>query len=149
MLVVVALLLVNLGTLCYLFLNNRPGGGRPQHPPAPDKMIMERLKLTDGQILAFEGLRDEHHSGIVRFNERSKELYQDYFALLKTDLPNIAAADSMEQLLAQVQEQKDSITFDHFLRLRQLCTEEQKPRFDSLVDELGDILVGQPPKRRD
>lgn len=144
MVVVVALLVLNLGTLGYLFWSGRPGAGGPQHPPRPDKLIIERLKLDDAQIETFEGLKHEHHSGIVRLNKKSKTLYESYFALLKTETPDLPSADSIERLLGAVQQQKDSITFDHFIKLRQLCNADQKPLFDDFVDELGEILSRQP-----
>lgn len=144
LIVLVALLVVlNLGTLGFLLLGN----SRHPHPPRPDKLIIERLELSQEQIVAFEALKKEHRSGINALNQQSKVLYQSYFAILKQDQPNLAQADSIEQLLAQVQAQKDSVTFDHFIKLRALCQPQQKPLFDGLVDELGDILVRQPPKR--
>ncbi len=149
MIVVVALLVLNFGTLGYLFLGKgHRNGGMPHHPPKPDKVIIERLKLTPAQIEVFEGLKQEHRGGINQLNEASKQLYQAYFGLLKTDTADIAAAQVLEQRLAAVQTQKDSVTFNHFIKLRALCTEEQKPLFDDFVDELGEILTRQPPKPR-
>jgi periplasmic protein CpxP/Spy len=148
MMVVVALLVLNFGTLGYLFLGKGHNGGMPPHPPKPDKVIIERLKLTPEQVGEFEVLKHEHHSGINQLNEASKQLYQEYFGLLKSDTADIAAAQVLEQRLAEVQMQKDSVTFDHFIKLRALCTDEQKPLFDDFVDELGEILVRQPPRPR-
>ncbi len=149
MLVVVALLVLNFGTLGYLFLGKgHPNGGMPPHHPKPDKLIIERLQLTPEQITEFEILKNEHNGGIVKLNERSKGLYEEYFALLKTENPDEVAADSLERQLAQIQSQKDHLTFDHFLKLRKLCTDEQKPLFDDFLDELGNILVKQPPRPR-
>ena len=102
------------------------------------------MKLAPEQVTEFEILKNEHRSGIVKLNERSKGLYEEYFALLKADTPDEVAADSLERELAHIQTQKDHLTFDHFVKLRKLCTEEQKPLFDDFVDELGGILVRQP-----
>jgi protein CpxP len=149
MIVVVALLVLNFGTLGYLFLGkgHRNGSMLP-HPPKPDKVIIERLKLNPGQIETFEGLKQEHRSGINQLNEASKQLYQEYFALLKTDTADMAATQVLEQRLAAVQTQKDSFTFNHFIKLRALCTEEQKPLFDDFVDELGEMLTRQAQRPR-
>lgn len=148
MLVVVALIVLNGGTLGYLLINKGPQRGNfPPTHHRPEKQIIERLKLTPEQAEVFEDLKNEHSSGIKGFNEKSKELYQAYFALLKKDSPDLVAADSMQQLLAQVQEQKDSLTFDHFMKLRILCTDEQKPLFDDFVDELGNVFTAPPPPK--
>lgn len=149
MLVVIALVVLNFGTLGYLLLNKgQQPANLPHRPPGPDKLIIERLKLTPKQVDEFEGLKFEHRSGINHLNRESKEVYTEYFSLLKTDQPDFAAAQTIEQRLAHIQAQKDSVTFMHFVKLRQLCTEEQKPLFDDFVDELGDILVRQPPRPR-
>ena len=147
MLVVVALVVLNFGTLGYLLLNKgQQNNHLPHHPPKPDKLIIERLKLTPEQIDEFEELKFEHRSGINHLNHESKAVYTEYFALLKTDQPDFATAQLIEQRLAHIQTQKDSVTFMHFVKLRELCTEAQKPLFDDFVDELGDILVRQPPR---
>lgn len=148
MIVVVLLLLLNFGTLGYLFLVKPTVQMVGHHPPKPDKLIIERLQLTPEQITVFEELKHEHRSGINQLNHRSKELYEGYFALLKNKPIDMAAADSMEALLAGVQMQKDSVTFYHFIKLRALCTEAQKPLFDGLVDELGHIFTHEPPRPR-
>jgi protein CpxP len=149
-LVIIALLLLNLGTLGYLFMQQqRQTHNFPHHqPPRPDKLIIERLQLNDNQIEQFEESKFKHRSNIIKLEQEAAQLHAAYFSLLKQPKYNYTEADSFQQLLAQNQIEKDSVTFLHFEELKAICTEKQIPLFYNLIEEIGEILTTQPPKRK-
>jgi len=146
--VIIFLLLLNLGTLGFLFLQNNRHPDFPPHPRRPDRLIIERLKLSSEQIGKFEELKFEHRSGMNKFEHEAAQLHASYFSLLKENNYSQSAVDSLENLLAENQTKKDSITFKHFEDLKDLCNEEQKKYFNGLIEEIGEILTSQPPKRK-
>lgn len=145
--VIIALLLLNFGTLGFLFLQQKQGI-MPHRPPRPDKLIIEKLQLNDAQIEQFEQSKRKHRQGMNYFDQEAAQLHATYFSLLKTDTYNEAEKDSLEKILAQNQTQKDSITFLHFEELKSICTKEQLPKFNILIEEIGEILTSPPPKHR-
>lgn len=145
--VVIALLLLNFGTLGYLFLQQKQS--LPFHrPPRPDKLIIEKLQLNKQQINQFELSKRKHRDGMNYFENEAAQLHAAYFSLLKSVNYNKTEKDSLEKLLAHNQTQKDSVTFLHFEELKSICTTEQLPHFNNLIEEIGEILTSHPPKHR-
>jgi protein CpxP len=142
---IVALLLLNLGTLGFILFSHPPqpppfpppGAGHPQF----DRMIINTLRLDDKQQQQFDILKREHHEAIMKLDGEYNETLKDYLGLLKSEHPDSTTKYSLEQKLAQIQVQKASITLDHFTKLRAICTPEQQPRFDSLIPALTRVIA--------
>jgi hypothetical protein len=140
---VCALLLINIGTLVFLFME-KPDQ-RPRGNKVVDKLIIEGLKLNDAQVEQFEELKHDHRTQINEVERRERKLQKTYFELLQQSNPNHAVADSVSQLLGAIQQEKLQITFDHFSDLKSICNDEQKVLFDSLIADISRALM-MPPK---
>jgi hypothetical protein len=145
--VIVLLLLVNIGTLGYLILPKRAAhteGNEARHhgPPRPDRIIIERLNLTEPQQELFEGLKHEHHGQMMDIQEESGKLHKALFELLKKDNVDIQVKDSLLVLIQQTNLQKEQVTFDHFQKLRAILTENQKNEFDDFVEDISQRIMG-------
>jgi len=153
---VMLLLLLNTGTLLYLFLarnkNERTG------PPgrAASGFIIEQLHLDARQQQQFAELRDQHRAIIRRVQEEDRRLHDVYFGLLKTDNPDKAKTDSLSSLIAAQRSLIETTNFEHFQQLRKLCRDDQKKRFDATIDEIarrigprGPGPGGPPPEKID
>lgn len=134
----VALVLLNAGTLFYLFRSQKSAGqAPPQKGEGPATYIIEQLKLNDQQQAEFKKLRDEHQGSIRRAREEDKKLHQAFFGLVKSGKAAGAEADSLISLMAAQRKIMENATFTHFQKLRNLCTDEQKPKLDEIIDELA------------
>lgn len=146
---VLALLLLNFGTLGVLLLR------RPPHPPGGrgperlDRQIVETLDLNAEQRQKFEQLKSAHHEQMLASEQAYRDALGNYFALLKADTVPPAQRDSLQALLAHIQEERAGVTFQHFADLKALCSTEQQKRFaDLLPDLMRVILPGNAPPRR-
>ncbi len=144
-LAIVFLVLLNLGTLGFLFSKRYIGGGGPRKP---DKLIIEGLKLNDGQKLQFENLKKDHRSQINDIEKGEKAYHKAYFDLLKTASSDSLMIDSVIKSLSKAKYEKDIATYKHFQKLRLMCEPKQQILFDSLVDEMGKILMHLPAKNK-
>jgi periplasmic protein CpxP/Spy len=150
---VVMLLLLNLGTLGYLFLGQRMGS--PHHPPRVDKIIIETLHWNAEQQSKFDILKHEHRSQMNELDDKNREIARGYFMLLNATSLDTAQKDSLEKAMASIEAEKADITFRHFEDLKRICTAEQAKNFDALIPQLIDILLAPrpkhfpPPSRRD
>jgi hypothetical protein len=61
----------------------------------------------------------------------------------------VTPSDSVLQILAdniaQKQKMQELQSFSHFRQVRELCTEEQKPRFDSVIRKMINRSFGRGP----
>jgi protein CpxP len=143
--IIIVLLLINMGTLGYLWLgrgghHDGPPGG--PHPGRPDRMIIERLHLNEQQQEQFNELKHEHHSQMLEVQETTGRLHKELFTLLQNDSMNTGKKDSLLQLIQQGNLQKEMVTMEHFRKLRAILTEEQKPLFDDLVEDIAERIMG-------
>jgi len=140
------LLALNAVTLFKLFQLPSDQKGRKEHTgEGPADLIIERLKLDAGQQKQFAELRHQHQDFTRNIHEQGKKLHDEYFALLKTDEPDKAKADSIAGLMASHQKELELFTFEHFQKLRAICRDDQKKLFDQTIDEIAK-QVGRPPR---
>lgn len=148
MFIILFLVLVNSATLILMWMNRPPFPPHHGHPDGPpDKIIIERLKLEEEQIKQFEILKKEHQAQMREINTQSKELHQKYFKLLENENVDDSTADVYEKQLANLTEQREEFTFNHFKKLKAICKPEQIKLFNDFVGELGKILAGPPPPK--
>jgi periplasmic protein CpxP/Spy len=150
--VITMLLLINIGTLAFLWTDRKDKAILQRHhmgPPHVDEMIIERLKLDDKQIGQFEGLKHEHHSRMVDIQRQSGSLHKDLFRLLKTDHVDTIYRDSILHKLQLLDTEKELATFDHFQKLRGILAPGQQSNFDDFVEELSRRLLAPLPTGRD
>jgi protein CpxP len=139
---VIALLLLNFGTLGFLFFH------RPPHPPGaeqPGRRIVQHLQLDAAQQQKFEQLKSAHHEQMRTADRAYRDALEQYFALLKNDTVDIARRDSLQAVLTRIQQERASVTFQHFADLKALCTPQQRTRFDALLPDLMQVIL--PPRR--
>ncbi len=135
---ILLLLLINLGIIAFLWFNH------PHHPGPPDKMIIERLKLDPGQQAKFDVLKHEHHEQIVQIDEQSANLHRHLFDLLKSEPVDTASKNTLMLKIKENESKKETVTFEHFQKLRGILRPDQKPLFDDLIQELSHQLMHQP-----
>jgi len=145
---VAALVVLNAGTLFYLFRTQKKEPQRQPEKGGPATYIIEQLKLTDQQQAEFKKLRDEHQGSVRPAREEDKKLHQAFFSLVKSGQAYGPEADSLVSLMAGQRKIMESATFAHFQKLRTLCTDQQKPKLDEIIDELAMRVGGQPGEGR-
>lgn len=139
---VIALLLLNFGTLGFLFFR------KPPPPPGmgPERLerhIAETLQLDAGQKQAFEQLKSAHHEQMLASDRAYRNALENYFDLLKNDTVDTAQRDSLQAVLSQIQQNRLHVTFQHFADLKALCSPEQQQHFKTLLPDLLQVILPQ------
>ncbi|MEI9945048.1 MAG: periplasmic heavy metal sensor [Chitinophagaceae bacterium] len=144
---VVLLLLLNIGTLAFLFY--RPGHEKKddRHPSKdPAGFIISKLKLDTEQQNQFEQLRRKHHDSAKIMQDEDRRLHDAFFDLLKTDNPDKNKVNELADLVAAQQKTLAINAFDHFMQLRAICHDDQKKLFDENINEITKAVAqGRPP----
>ena len=161
---VILLLILNFGILAFLWLG-RPHTpqGIPGNPPGkqdmndrmpppgrmeggPKEFLTHELSFTDKQKQDYEKLIDEHQNDIKKIREQTKKDKDDFWDNLSKKDPDVNSSASK---LAEDQKQLELATFKHFQKVRELCTDEQKKKFDKVINEALRMMApqGPPPPR--
>lgn len=130
--------------LCWIVLprmkQGEPGEG-------PRKVVIERLKLNDEQIKAYEALIADHQAKVKGGNEQIVASKNALYAQLKSEQTNQALIDSLSNVIALNHYAIEQVHFQHFQQIRAICEPAQLPLFDALVLDLAQIFSKKPLKK--
>jgi hypothetical protein len=142
---IVCLLILNLATLTIFWLG-RARTHPPSHPARASDFIIKELALNEEQKKSYLDLVSEHRRLAGGHRKNIKDAKNRFFDLLK----NHSAGDSLKQAalkeISTHTEQLDLVTFDHFQKVRALCTPAQQKKFDTIIQEVLNMMaVPRPP----
>lgn len=153
--VIILLLLLNIGTLGYLWLN-KPA--RPQHhtpPDSPEKIIINELKLDEQQQSSFQLFKHRHRRCTDSVQRLIKETQLALFGLVKQDSMDMEKRDSLLNVIEDYESAKHMITIEHFHDIRSILKPGQKELFNEFMEDIGSRITGPgrkhhgpPPHRR-
>lgn len=142
---VVLLVVANLALVATIWLKKdkeaRPRGDAKDY-------LVEQLSLSKDQITSFDNLRSDHFRRMKDYQEGMRHLKDSFFQQLNQ--PN-AKPDSLARQMGEQQMKIDVETFDHFSKLRSLLNEEQKKKFDNIIQDVLRTMAprgGLPPPGR-
>ena len=141
---VIGLLLLNLGTLAFMWLGKKPPprdmrergeGGRP---PAAAFLIKE-LNFDENQTVVYDRLRILQRKSQDSLQNVLRQNREVFFKGMPT------RDSSKITTIGDIQKQFDMATFNHFREVRALCRPDQQTKFDSVIE---DVLKMMAPKQR-
>lgn len=145
--VIVVLLLINIGTLGFLFFRRPPhhmAGGQPGGGENPAQYLRRELALTDDQESKFKSIREAHHDQVQALRERMATYRKELYNGMKQPSTNSASSMVWIDSLANTQRQIEQITYAHFTQVRALCTPAQQQKFDDVIAQAVGRLNGPP-----
>jgi len=154
--IIIALFLLNIGTLTFMWIN------RPPHPPPPPEFIkngnppppqgnasdflIHELKLNDAQQKDYEKLRDEHRASMKKIHEEIGKTRDEMFSMLSGGNADTAKANTLSAKVGELEKQVQQITFEHFTKVKALCDDTQKKKFEEII---GEVLRMMAPPQQD
>jgi hypothetical protein len=130
-LLVVVLLATNIALLVYLF--NRPGRSnrRQEREAAMAAFVQKELGFGEEQLSQYDNLAKQHR-------QKTKGLMDSMRQTREQELQQLAAAgfsdSAMQQSVSRVTQRQTAMALlmlQHYKNVRQLCTAEQRVKFDS------------------
>jgi hypothetical protein len=151
---VIALLLINLGTLGFLFLtssnSNHPHGNNDfKRRPEPKEIIIKKLNFDSKQISEYEKLIQWHRKEIRSIEENIRATKNELYLQLHENTINSKVKDSLIDALATYQKQIENTHFNHFQDIKKICREDQLDDFNALTEELSRLFSKPHPPRHD
>lgn len=137
----VVLLLLNTATLIFFFTSKQ---GPPPPPNDTANFIIQQLHLDENQQKQFEHLKEEHQQSVQRIRDEDQRLHHVYFDMLKKNVAEQPAVDSITSLIGQQRKAMEMAMFDHFKKIRALCNKEQEQKFNTIIDEITKRLSPPP-----
>jgi hypothetical protein len=103
--------------------------------------LKKDLNFTDDQLKRFDTLRSAHFEAIKPFYRELNNSKEVLFSQAYSS--DSSAIDSLASEVGKHQAEIDKKFLNHFRQIRALCTEEQKPAFDSLFPGLVKKMINR------
>ena len=149
LLIITVLLISNLALVAYLVFGKQP----PKRSSRPGReefvnFFKKEVGFTDEQAAKFQQLSTEHFEKLRPIMSDVRKAKDSMFSLMRQDeFPSDSVLQKAAESIAQKQKLQELQSFTHFRKVRELCTEEQKPKFDSLIRKMINRSFGRGPDR--
>ncbi len=152
-LALIVMVALNLSAL-YMLWNTKAGteknfAGPGKRPPSPKSLIINKLDFSETQIKAYEKLIKKHRKIVKQTIGENRRLKKRLYGMLSLPITNT----NVEELINKISGNEKTLeiaTFEHFRKVRELCNEEQKEKFDKLIIRVIEMMSfpkGPPPPR--
>ncbi|MQP24232.1 periplasmic heavy metal sensor [Flavobacterium sp. LMO8] len=135
---VIALFLINIITLSFLFFKGPRPDGRPKH--SPSEIVIDILDFDEQQIIEYKKLIDKHSSQINDLDQKINETKNRLYLELASK-ENDSKKDSILTILNKYTSEVEQVHFDHFLEIKKLCKPEQLDNYNKLILDLSSIFA--------
>ncbi len=129
---VAILIIANIATLVFFWI----GHFRNQRNNSPKEFLAKKLQFSSNQKNIYFNLAKEHNETARVIRKEIKLNKEAFFNLLKSDyVSDSAKAKAALEVSLSIQS-LDILTFEHFEKVRAICTPVQKKIFDDLVQKM-------------
>lgn len=136
-LLVLVLLVTNILLLVF-FVWKKPSPKQVINKSRGDVMqILEKeVGFDEKQMEQYKKLKDQHWDKIKPYFGEMRNARNNFYNLLNLASVSDSAISSAADSIAAKQKLIDLQTFRHFQQVKAICTPEQQPKFDSLVQQV-------------
>lgn len=139
------LIMANIATLAFFWI----GHFKNQKENSPKEFLSKNLNFSKSQKNAYFKLAKEHNESAKIIRDQIKIDKESLFQLLKSDTINDSIRNDKALKVSMSIQSLDILTFEHFRKVRALCNEEQKSKFDELIQKMvsavNQFQKGPPP----
>lgn len=139
--IIIILLLINVSTIAFMWMN------RPHPKDVIGGFFAKELQFTEAQQKQFDALKEEHHNQVESLREENKAKHDAYFELLQNPTIDSAEVNKLAGEISKIKEKEELATFYHFQKVRAICDEKQKAKFDKVINEAARMMAPNPSGR--
>jgi Spy/CpxP family protein refolding chaperone len=151
LLVIISVLLIaNIGLL-YYFVFNKP---RPPVKPTQEQMrarakekVKSEVGFNDEQAAKYDTLRTAQFEKMKPLFEDLTKSKEDLFNLISQSGVSDSVIQNYANAIGEKQKAIDLNTFEYFQSIKALCTEEQKPKMDSFIQQIVKRIINNNGRR--
>jgi len=142
-LIIAALLISNLTVLGFLLWGKNCERKPTERGKSFSDYFEKQLEFTPDQVTKFHQLRDAHLENIRPYLKDVRTAKDSLFSLMRlSDLAD-SVVERAANDLAQKEKAQELQSFRHFRSVRELCNDQQKIKFDTLMNKIINRSFGR------
>jgi Spy/CpxP family protein refolding chaperone len=107
------------------------------------RRMINILKLSSEQTRKFSEIEGQYRRQIANYTQQLDGIDLSILDELKSETPNENKLDSLAIEAGSIQYQLKTATSHHFLTIKNLCTPQQKERFNKVIADINKFRRGQ------
>ena len=151
--VIAVLLLSNIAMLYFYLTDCGDKKKKPDNNGGMRAYMIKTLKdsvgFNDQQIASYEQITDKHKATMKPLFEDITNTKDSLYKLLLVDKPSDSLVNHYLLMIGERQKNIDQRIFNHFSSLKEICTADQRPKYDSLIQHVIKGMIGFPRKSKD
>ncbi|HLG41241.1 MAG TPA: periplasmic heavy metal sensor [Chitinophagaceae bacterium] len=135
--IIAALVLTNVAVLVYFLWIKRPVETRRMDGKnGMTEMLKKEVGFNDEQVAQYKQLKDEQWASIKPMFDEMRKAKENLFRLLSDPNTSDSLVSKATNAIAEKQKTLDLQTFSHFKKVRAVCTPDQLPKYDSMIQRM-------------
>ncbi|HEY0679257.1 MAG TPA: hypothetical protein VGD17_13290 [Chitinophagaceae bacterium] len=151
LLALLAILLLTNGVLLYFYLDKKGPEKRSTRHDRSNYMrdfLKDSVGFNDQQLATFDQIREKHSENVKSLFEEMRSAKLTFYKQVNQEAGPDSLNQASAEAIAEKQKALDLAFFNHFRQVRTICSPDQVPRYDSMVQQIIRRMVS-PPRRGD
>lgn len=128
-LIIFSLVLINISVVIFLLSN------KPDDSPKYGEFIQENLRFNENQLKQYHNLIREHRKSLFSINHKIIKAKNILYKELNNNKFNQKEVDQKINTLNKYQKELETLNFNHFLKIKQICSSKQLTDFKKISKE--------------
>lgn len=137
LLIIGVLLVANIGLLWYYAWKKPNKTESKRTIESASSRLKREVGFSDQQAAIYDSLRKQHYSNIRPMFEGLRSSRDSLFKLMHQPMVEDSLIAMQSEIVYEKQKAIDLKMHRYFRSVRDICTEEQKPKMDSFLTDLG------------
>lgn len=148
--IIIFLLITNIAMLIFFVVLSKPAERRERNHQQNGmyNSLENEVGFTKDQLDQYKALREEQMKKVHPLFNEVRIAKNDFYGLINSGQVSDSLLNADADSIAQKQKNLDLQLFGYFKNVRAICTELQKPKFDSLMQKVEMRMIGRPGQSR-
>ena len=144
--IIIFLLITNIAMLIYFVVQSKPAERRQRNHESNGmyNSLQKDVGFSKDQLNKYSALREEQMKIVHPMFDEVREAKKDFYELINSGAVSDSLINADADSIAQKQKHLDLQMFGYFKNVRAICTDLQKPKFDSLMKKVEMRMIGRP-----
>jgi Spy/CpxP family protein refolding chaperone len=144
--IIIFLLITNIAMLIFFVVQSKPAEKRQRNHESNGlyNSLQSDVGFSKQQLDQYEALRGVQMKKVHPMFDEVREARKNFYDLINSTQVSDSLLNADADSIAQKQKHLDLQMFGYFKNVRAICTELQKPRFDSLMKKVEMRMIGRP-----
>jgi len=136
--IIIFLLITNIAMLVFFLVLNKPAQkdsrGRDQN--GMSGMLQKEVGFSKDQLDTYQSLRKNQMDTVHALFDDLRKSKMDFYNLIYSSQVSDSSLNKAAGIIAEKQKMLDMRMFNHFKMVRNICTPDQLPKFDSTIQKV-------------